>query len=227
MTLKHAIVLLSGGLDSATVGAIAKSLGFELHALTINYHQRHLVELEAAKRVAAFLQVKQHHVLEVDLARFGGSALTVPEMAVPKNVPPLEIGQHVPVTYVPARNTVFLAIALSFAEAAGAKDIFIGVSEVDSSGYPDCRKPFLAKFEELANLATASTDAADRYRIHAPLIELSKADIIRRGIALGVDYGLTHTCYDPFPTGGPCRACESCLLRQKGFAEAGVADPLL
>jgi 7-cyano-7-deazaguanine synthase len=225
--MKPAVVLLSGGLDSTTVLAIARAQGFVPHALSFRYGQRHAVELEAAARVAESLGVAEHVIAEIDLRRFGGSALTA-DLAVPKGRDPGAMEQDIPVTYVPARNTVFLSFALAWAEVLEAGDIFIGVNALDYSGYPDCRPEYIAAFETLANLATAAgVEGRQRYRIHAPLIEMSKAEIIRAGLALGVDYGLTSSCYDPGPDGRPCGACDSCRLRAKGFAEAGVADPLL
>src|SRR5690349_19928988 len=219
-----AVVLLSGGLDSYTAAAIARQAGFTLHALTIRYGQRHVRELESARAVGRWLNVARHIELDVDLSAFGGSSLTS-DMPVPKDRPidPNEI----PSTYVPARNTVFLSLALGWAEVLGAHDIFIGVNALDYSGYPDCRPEFIAAFEALASLATAEGVQGRRFRIHAPLQMLGKADIIRRGLALGVDYGLTLSCYDPTPSGQPCGRCDSCLLRAAGFAEAGVTDPAL
>lgn len=219
----RAVVLLSGGLDSATVAAMAQSTGFRVHALSFDYGQRHAVELAAAERVAADLGLAGHHVVGVDLGRLGGSALTASEVDVPKHTEPGEGG--IPVTYVPARNTVFLSLALGLAEVVGAFDLFYGANAIDYSGYPDCRPAFVSAFEALANVATA--DAAEgrgRYRVHAPLMSLSKADIIRRGAALGVDFSLTHSCYDPVGDRA-CGACESCTLRRRGFEEAGVTDP--
>lgn len=225
--MKPAVVLLSGGLDSTTVLAIARAQGFAPHALSFRYGQRHAVELESAARVAASMGVAEHVIAEIDLRRFGGSALTS-DLAVPKGRDPGEMEQDIPVTYVPARNTVFLSFALAWAEVLEAGDIFIGVNALDYSGYPDCRPEYIAAFERLANLATAAgVEGRQRYRIHAPLIEMSKAEIIRTGLALGVDYGLTSSCYDPGTEGRPCGACDSCQLRAKGFAEAGVSDPLL
>jgi 7-cyano-7-deazaguanine synthase len=225
--MKPAVVLLSGGLDSTTVLAIARAQGFVPHALSFRYGQRHAVELEAAARVAESQGVAEHVIAEIDLRRFGGSALTA-DLAVPKGRDPGAMEQDIPVTYVPARNTVFLSFALAWAEVLEAGDIFIGVNALDYSGYPDCRPEYIAAFETLANLATAAgVEGRQRYRIHAPLIEMSKAEIIRAGLALGVDYGLTSSCYDPGPDGRPCGACDSCRLRAKGFAEAEVADPLL
>ncbi len=221
-----AVVLLSGGLDSATCLALARAQGYACHALSVDYGQRHRVELEAARRVARALGVVEHRVMAVDLRGFGGSALTG-EGSVPKGRAPEEMAGGIPSTYVPARNTVFLALALAWAEVLGAADVFIGVNALDYSGYPDCRPEFIAAFERLANLATkAGVEGRMRFRVHTPLIGLSKAEIIRRGTALGVDYGLTHSCYDPDPAGRPCGACDSCLLRRKGFAQAGLEDPL-
>ncbi len=220
----RAVVLLSGGLDSATAAAIARSEGYELYALTVSYGQRHAVEIQAARRVAAALGVRRHVELSVDLSAFGGSALT-DAIDVPKDRP-LD-GRDIPPTYVPARNTVFLSLALAWAEAVGARDIFIGVNALDYSGYPDCRPEYIDAFEGMARLATKAGVEGDRFRIHAPLIRMTKADIIRAGTALGVDYALTHSCYDPAPGGHPCGRCDSCLLRAKGFAETGAPDPAL
>jgi 7-cyano-7-deazaguanine synthase len=214
---------LSGGLDSYTAAAIARAEGFQLHALTIRYGQRHVREIESARAVAQSLRVARHIELDVDLSAFGGSSLTS-AMPVPKDRPidPNEI----PSTYVPARNTVFLSLALGWAEVLHAHDIFIGVNALDYSGYPDCRPEFIAAFERLASLATADGVHGGRFTIHAPLQTLTKADIIRKGVALGLDYGLTHSCYDPLPDGRPCGRCDSCVLRAAGFAEAGVVDPI-
>ena len=220
---RKAVVLLSGGLDSATAAAIAQADGFGLYALTIAYGQRHAVELEAARRVAAALRVARHVELQIDLSAFGGSSLTG-SGPVPKDRAPDAPG--IPSTYVPARNTVFLALALAWAEAIGASDIFIGVNAVDYSGYPDCRPEFIAAFERTAGLATKAGVEGARFTIHTPLISLTKAEIIARGLALGVDYGLTSSCYDPGPAGRPCGRCDSCVLRARGFAEAGARDPL-
>jgi 7-cyano-7-deazaguanine synthase len=220
-----AVVLLSGGLDSYTAAAVAKRDGFALCALSINYGQRHQQELAASRVVATALGVERHLELDLDLTRIGGSSLTSAEMEVPKDQP-IDPGL-IPSTYVPARNTIFLSIALGWAEVLGAADIFIGVNALDYSGYPDCRPAFVRAFEALANVATRAGVEGARFHIHTPLIELSKADIIRRGLALGLDYGLTHSCYDPAPSGRPCGHCDSCVLRAKGFAAAGVADPLL
>ena len=221
---KPAVVLLSGGLDSYTAAAIARDQGFILHALTIRYGQRHVRELESARAVATWLGVARHIELDVDLSRFGGSSLTS-DMLVPKDRPidPDEI----PSTYVPARNTVFLSLALGWAEVLHAHDIVIGVNALDYSGYPDCRPEFITAFEQLATLATAEGVHGGRFKVHAPLQTMSKADIIRRGVALGLDYGLTHSCYDPLPGGAACGRCDSCVLRAAGFAEAGVVDPAL
>lgn len=222
-----AVVLLSGGLDSSTCLALALSQGYDCYALTVRYGQRHQAELEAARRVARALGVRQHLELSVDLAAVGGSALTA-DIAVPKGRDAAQIAQGVPVTYVPARNTVFLSLALAWAETMSAEHIFIGVNALDYSGYPDCRPEFIMAFENLAALATKmGTEQGRRIRIHTPLIRMSKAQIIQTGLSLGLDYGLTHSCYDPDPQGRPCRACDSCLLRAKGFAEAGARDPLL
>jgi 7-cyano-7-deazaguanine synthase len=222
--LSDAIVLLSGGLDSYTAAAMARAEGFRLFALTIRYGQRHVREIDAARTVAASLRVERHIELDVDLAAFGGSSLTS-AAPVPKDRP---TNLHeIPSTYVPARNTVFLALALAWAEALGAGDIFIGVNAIDYSGYPDCRPEFIAAFERLASLATARGVGGSAFRIHTPLITMTKGDIVRKGHELGLDYGLTHSCYDPDPMGRPCGRCDSCRLRAGGFAQAGIADPLL
>lgn len=222
-----AVVLLSGGLDSATCLAIANNQGYAAHALSLRYGQRHAVELAAAAAVAESLGAVQHLVVDLDLRLFGGSALTA-DIAVPKGRSDDEMGRGVPVTYVPARNTVFLSLALAWAEALDCTDLFIGVNALDYSGYPDCRPEFVYAFENLASLATKmGTEQGRRVRVHAPLIRLTKAQIIAKGMELGVDYGLTHSCYDPAPDGRPCGACDSCLLRAKGFAEAGRPDPAL
>ena len=220
---RGAVLLLSGGLDSYTAGAMVAAQGFRLFGLTIRYGQRHAAELAAARAVAAALPVERHVELDVDLSRFGGSSLTG-ALPVPKDRTAMA---GIPSTYVPARNTVFLSLALSWAEALGAHDIVIGVNAIDYSGYPDCRPAFIAAFERLATLATAAGVAGHATTIHAPLISLSKADIIRRGLELGLDYGLTHSCYDPGERGRPCGRCDSCVLREQGFAAAGVADPLV
>ena len=225
MTRPKAVVLLSGGLDSATTAAIARQQGFALYALSIDYGQRHRHELTAARQVAQALDATRHVVLSVDLAQFGRSALT-DAIAVPKDRRPDQMTHGIPVTYVPARNTVFLSLALAYAEAVDAADIFIGVNAVDYSGYPDCRPEYVAAFTTLANLATkASIEGRLKFTIHAPLIHCTKAEIIRRGVELGVDYGLTHSCYDPGPSGMSCGHCDACLLRRNGFAEAGLKDP--
>jgi 7-cyano-7-deazaguanine synthase len=223
---KNAIILLSGGLDSATAAAIARREGFELFAISVDYGQRHRFELEAARRVGEVIGVKRHSVVKVDLAQFGGSALT-DAIDVPKDRDAETMSHGIPVTYVPARNTVLLSLALAYAEVVQAADIFIGVNAIDYSGYPDCRGEFIAAFEKLANLATkAGVEGTLKFRIHTPLIDLSKAEIIRRGVELGVDYGLTHSCYDPNSQGVSCGHCDACQLRLKGFAEAGLADPV-
>jgi 7-cyano-7-deazaguanine synthase len=223
----RAVVLLSGGLDSATVLAIARARGFDAYALSFRYGQRHAVELERAREVAQRLGAAKHVVVEFDLRTFGGSALTA-DIDVPKDRPAAAAADGIPVTYVPARNTIFLSFALAWAETLGSSDVFVGVNALDYSGYPDCRPEYIAAFERLANLATrAGVEGAQRLRIHAPLIEWSKARIIEEGLALGVDYAITSSCYDPGPRGEPCGRCDACVLRAKGFAEAGVADPLL
>src|SRR5438876_9648721 len=220
----RAIVLLSGGLDSYTAAAIAKSDGFELYALTIAYGQRHAREVESARAVAKALGVVRHQELTVDLRAIGGSSLTS-NLDVPRDRDLAAAG--IPSTYVPARNTIFLSLALGWAEVLGASDIVIGVNALDYSGYPDCRPEFVRAFESLANLATRAGVEGARFHIHTPLIAMSKAEIIRRGLELGLDYGLTHSCYDPSPSGQPCGRCDSCVLRSRGFAEAGASDPLL
>jgi 7-cyano-7-deazaguanine synthase len=220
-----AVVLLSGGIDSTTTLAVARARGFTTHALTFRYGQRHAVEVEAARRVAQALGAAGHEIVTIDLRAFGGSALT-DDLAVPKNRAAADIGQGIPVTYVPARNTIFLSFALAWAEVLGAWDVFIGVNALDYSGYPDCRPEFIGAFERLANLATkAAVEGRGRLRIHTPLIHLSKADIVRDGTALGVDYALTLSCYDPTPDGLGCGQCDACTLRRKGFTEAGIPDP--
>ncbi len=228
MTLRPpAVVLLSGGLDSATVLAIARRDGFAPYALSFRYGQRHALELAAAGRVARALGAERHVVSTIDLGLFGGSALTA-DLDVPKDRPASEMAHDIPITYVPARNTVFLSFALAWAEVLGAFDLFVGVNALDYSGYPDCRPEYIAAFEAMANLATrAGVEGTGRFRVRAPLIEMTKADIIRTGISLGVDYGLTLSCYDPSPEGAPCRRCDSCQLRAKGFREAGLPDPAL
>jgi len=223
---KPAVVLVSGGLDSATILAMARHAGFTPYALSFDYGQRHQFELEAAARVCAAQQVARHVVMKIDLRAFGGSALTS-ELEVPKDRPVEEMETGIPITYVPARNTVFLSFALGWAEVLGAFDIFIGVNAVDYSGYPDCRPEYIAAFERLANLATrAGVEGTGKFVIHTPLIHLTKAGIIKQGQALGVDYSLTHTCYDPDPQGRSCGHCDACQLRRKGFAEAGLVDPI-
>jgi 7-cyano-7-deazaguanine synthase len=220
-----AVVLLSGGMDSATTAAIARERGFDVHALTFRYGQRHAVELEAARRVASHLGIRRHVVLDIDLRPFGGSALTG-ELELPKDTPLEQIGQRIPATYVPARNTIFLAFALGWAEVLGASDIFIGANAMDYSGYPDCRPEYIQAFQRMAKLATrAGVEEGRRLTLHTPLIELSKREIVERGLALGVDYGITLTCYDPTSDGAACGRCEACLIRLKGFREAGLEDP--
>ena len=223
---KPAVVLLSGGLDSATIAAIARHEGYRIHALSVDYGQRHRFELRAAERVAAALGVAEHKVLTIDLASLGGSALTA-DIAVPQGRSEGEIARGIPITYVPARNTVMLSLALGYAEVLGAADIFIGVNAVDYSGYPDCRPEYIAVFERLANLATkAGVEGTCRFQIHTPLINMTKAEIIQRGTKLGVDYRLTHTCYAPNAAGVACGRCDACQLRRKGFEEAGLEDPI-
>jgi 7-cyano-7-deazaguanine synthase len=225
VTRSKAVVLLSGGMDSATTAAIAIDQGFDVHALSFRYGQRHLAELQAAGRVAASLGIRHHVVLDIDLRPFGGSALTG-ELPVPKDTPLDDIGQRIPVTYVPARNTIFLAFALGWAEVLGAADIFIGANAMDYSGYPDCRPEYIEAFERMAQLATrAGVEEGRRIKIHTPLIMLAKREIVERGRALGVNYSLTLTCYDPDGKGRACGHCEACLLRLKGFREAGIEDP--
>lgn len=228
MTAKRkAVVLLSGGLDSATVLAIAMHDGYEAYALSFSYGQRHSVELEAARQVARALGAAKHVVADIDLRTFGGSALTDDGLAVPHHDSADELGSDIPITYVPARNTIFLSFALAWAETLDASDVFIGVSALDYSGYPDCRPEYIAAYETMANLATkAGVEGRQRLRVHTPLIELTKAETIRRGKELGVDYSLTHSCYDPVG-GRACGSCDSCLLRGRGFAELGLADPAL
>ncbi|HEX5109497.1 MAG TPA: 7-cyano-7-deazaguanine synthase QueC [Vicinamibacterales bacterium] len=220
--MSDAVVLLSGGLDSYTAAAVARANGFRLFALTVRYGQRHAAELAAARAVARALGVERHLEMDVNLSAFGGSSLTT-DAPVPKDRAPGDAG--IPSTYVPARNTVFLALALAWAETLAATDIVIGVNAIDYSGYPDCRPEFIAAFERLATLATAAGVSGSRLTIHAPLQSMTKADIIRRGLELGLDYGLTHSCYDPDASGRPCGRCDSCVLRAAGFAAVGVADP--
>ncbi|MEN6465487.1 MAG: 7-cyano-7-deazaguanine synthase QueC [Syntrophaceae bacterium] len=222
---KKAVVLSSGGVDSTTAMAVAVREGFEIYSLSFRYGQRHKIELQAAQRVAAALGAKKHLVIDVNPAVFGGSALT-DDIEVPKGRSDAEIDAEIPVTYVPARNTIFLSYALAWAEVLEAFDIFIGVTAVDYSGYPDCRPEFIAAFEVLANLATKAGVEGKAIRIHAPLLDLNKADIIRLGLVLGVDYSLTHSCYDPGPGGEACGECDTCKLRLKGFREAGIEDPV-
>ena len=220
-----AVVLLSGGLDSTTTLAIAQQEEFEVYALSFRYGQRHSAELAAASRIAERFGVTRHVIMDIDLRTFGGSALTS-EIAVPKDRPLDEMSVGIPITYVPARNTIFLSFALAWAEVLGASDIFLGVNALDYSGYPDCRPEYIAAYERMANLATkAGVEGPQRLMIHTPLIELTKAQIIERGLALGVDYSMTLTCYDPTPAGEACGHCDACLLRLKGFAEVGKADP--
>jgi 7-cyano-7-deazaguanine synthase len=225
MSGPRAVVLLSGGIDSSTTAAIALSRGFDVHALTFRYGQRHHAEMEAARRVAERLGIARHITLEIDLRAFGGSALTA-DIPVPKNTAVEEIGRRVPVTYVPARNTIFLSFALAWAEVLDSSDIFLGANALDYSGYPDCRPEFIRAFQTMAKLATrAGVEEGRRLTIHTPLIALSKREIIEQGLALGVDFGLTLTCYDPAPDGAACGRCEACLLRLKGFRDAGLEDP--
>lgn len=222
---KQAVVLLSGGLDSTTTLAIARQAGFAVYALTFRYGQRHEHEIEAARRIAATFAVAEHAIVAFDLHRFGGSALT-DDIAVPKGRNVAEMNADIPITYVPARNTIFLSFALAWAETLGAQDIFIGVNALDYSGYPDCRPEYIAAYERMANLATkAGVEGGQRVKIHTPLIAMTKAEIIREGMALGVDYGQTCTCYDPAPDGAACGRCDACILRLKGFAEVGLTDP--
>lgn len=221
----RAVVLLSGGIDSTTTLAVARQRGFEPFALTFRYGQRHAAEIEAARRVAQALGAAAHEIVTIDLRAFGGSALTG-DLAVPKDRAAHEIGTGIPVTYVPARNTIFLSFALAWAEVLGAWDVFLGVNALDYSGYPDCRPEFIGAFERMANMATkAAVEGRHRFKVHTPLIHLRKADIVREGTALGVDYGATLSCYDPTPDGAACGRCDSCALRRKGFAEAGLTDP--
>lgn len=224
MTVKKAIVLLSGGLDSATCLAMAKRDGFEPVCLSISYGQRHSIELDRARDVAKKMGVTDARTVSLDLRSIGGSALTA-DVAVPKHDDVSQMGAGIPVTYVPARNSVFLSLALGLAEVVGARDIYIGVNAVDYSGYPDCRPEFIRAFENLAALATKAGAEGAHFKIHAPLSGMTKADIIRAGLEAGVDYAMTHSCYDPAPDGAACARCDSCLLRKKGFAEAGVPDP--
>ena len=222
--MKRAVILLSGGLDSTTCLTIAREQGFDLFALTVNYGQRHIFELQSAKNVALSLDVQKHSVLDIDLAQFGGSALT-DDIEVPKDRVESEMA-NIPATYVPARNTVLLSVALARAETLDSFDIFIGVNALDYSGYPDCRPEYIDSFERTANLATKAGVSGKNFHIHTPLINMTKAEIIKSGTKLGVDYGLTFSCYDPQETGAPCGHCDACILRLKGFKEAGIPDPL-
>jgi 7-cyano-7-deazaguanine synthase len=223
---RRAVVLLSGGLDSTTAGAVARREGFALYALTFDYGQRHSIEIQKAQAVGKRLGVRQHVVVPVDLRRFGGSALTS-DIDVPKARSLAEIGHGIPVTYVPARNTIFLSFALAWAEVLDARDVFIGVNVLDASGYPDCRAEYIEAYERMANLATRASVEGNRLTIHTPLIKMTKAEIIRTGLALGVDYSLTTSCYDPSPEGEACGVCDACLLRLKGFRECGIHDPIV
>ncbi|RMF14835.1 MAG: 7-cyano-7-deazaguanine synthase QueC [Alphaproteobacteria bacterium] len=226
MSDRPAILLLSGGLDSATVGAIARDEGYALHALSFRYGQRHMIELEAAVRIARHLGIADHRIVEIDLGAFGGSALTDDSIAVPKGRDADQMAGDIPTTYVPARNTIFLSYALALGEVIGARDIFIGVNAVDFSGYPDCRPDYVGAFEAMANLATrAGREEPGAIRIRTPLIAMTKAEIIRAGNALGLDYGLTVSCYDPDEKGRACGECDACILRREGFAAAGLLDP--
>jgi 7-cyano-7-deazaguanine synthase len=225
-SFKKAVVLLSGGVDSTTALAVARNDGFSTYALSFDYGQRHNVELRAAKRVAKTLETDDHLILRLDLGKIGGSALT-DQIDVPKNTSQEFMKAGIPVTYVPARNTIFLSYALAWAEVLNAFDIYIGVTAIDYSGYPDCRPEYIASFEEMANLATkAGVEGKDRFKIQTPLIRLSKAQIIQKGLALGVDYSHTHSCYDPSPEGLACGKCDSCIYRQKGFQASGLIDPV-
>lgn len=222
----RAVVLISGGLDSTTALAIARHQGYACYGLSFDYGQRHRFELEAAQKVCTSLGVQDHAIIRLDFRRFGGSALTA-DIEVPKDRDEQSMSQGIPVTYVPARNTVFLSIALAWAEVLGAGDLFLGVNAVDYSGYPDCRPEFIEQFQRLANLATKSgVEGTQQFQVHTPLMAMSKGDIIRTGMSLGVDYALTHSCYDPAADGAPCGRCDSCQLRRKGFAELGLTDPL-
>lgn len=223
--MANCVVLLSGGLDSTTVLALAQRQGFAVHALSFRYGQRHQHELEAARKIATRAGVVRHAVIDIDLAQFGGSALTT-DMEVPKDRPTNEISHGIPITYVPARNTVFLSVALAYAEVSGAFDIFLGINALDYSGYPDCRPEFLDAFQRLANLATkAGVEGPQKFRIHAPLLHMSKAEIIATGLALGCDYSLTRSCYDPRPGGEACGRCDACQLRRAAFRAVGLKDP--
>jgi 7-cyano-7-deazaguanine synthase len=223
--MKRAVVLLSGGVDSTTTMAVARGRGFETNALTFRYGQRHAAEVEAARRVARALGAARHEILTIDLRAFGGSALTA-DIDVPKDRSAAEIGKRIPVTYVPARNTIFLSYALAWAEVLGSQDIFIGVNALDYSGYPDCRPEYIGAFERMANLATkACVEGGQKLKIHTPLIHLTKAEIVAEGVALGVDFSPTLSCYDPTPEGAACGRCDACVLRRRGFERAGLADP--
>jgi 7-cyano-7-deazaguanine synthase len=224
--MKRAVCLLSGGLDSATCLGVARRDGFDCYGLSFDYGQRHAIELAAAARVAAFFQATEHKVAKIDLRVFGASALTA-DLAVPKHDSVDNIGGGIPITYVPARNTIFLSFAMAWAEVLECSDMFIGVNAIDYSGYPDCRPEFIHAFEQMANLATkAGVEGRTRLRVHTPLAQLNKAGIVRLGVEVGLDFGLTHSCYDPEEGGSPCGQCDSCLLRRKGFSEAGIPDPL-
>ncbi len=227
MNERRAVVLLSGGLDSTTVLAIAKSQGFVCNALSFRYGQRHKVELDRAREVAERMGVERHVIVDFDLRQFGGSALTS-DIEVPKERSAADMSHGIPITYVPARNTIFLSFGLAWAETLGSSDIFIGVNALDYSGYPDCRPEYIEAYERMANLATkAGVEGTQKLKIHSPLVHMTKAQIVQKGRELGVDYSITSSCYDPAPDGAPCGKCDSCVLRAKGFAEAGVADPLL
>ncbi len=223
---KKAVVLLSGGIDSATTLAIAKDSGYKVYAISFRYGQRHHFEIDAAEKIARRMDVKKHLIMDIDLSSFGGSALT-DDIPVPKREKIESIGKDIPVTYVPARNIIFLSLALGWAEVLGTTDIFIGVNAIDYSGYPDCRCEFIKAFEKAINLGTKSGVEDEKIKIHTPLISLTKAEIIKKGLKLGVDYSLTHSCYDPDEKGHACGKCDSCLLRKKGFEEAGVEDPTI
>ena len=221
-----AVVLLSGGIDSATTLAIAQNMGFDIYALSFRYGQRHVVELEAAMRIAQNCKVAEHLIIDIDLRLLGGSALTA-DIAVPKSRSTKQMGKDIPITYVPARNTIFLSYALAWAEVIDAGDIFIGVNALDYSGYPDCRPEYIAAYEKMANLATkAGVEGGRKLKIHTPLIQMSKSQIIQKGIELGVDYSLTHSCYDPSASGEACGECDSCILRLRGFRDVGLEDPV-
>jgi len=227
MSVRSAVVLLSGGLDSTTVLAIAKSQGFVCNALSFRYGQRHQVELDRAREVAERMGVARHVIVDFDLRQFGGSALTS-DIQVPKERSTADMSHGIPITYVPARNTIFLSFGLAWAETLGSSDIFIGVNALDYSGYPDCRPEYIEAYERMANLATkVGVEGTQKLKIHCPLVQMTKAQIVQKGKELGVDYSITSSCYDPAPDGAPCKKCDSCLLRSKGFSEAGVQDPLL